>query len=153
MRSPGRWVVIVLLLLLHFGFHPWWTGWAAGPSLLLGGVLLGSLQLRWGQAAALGFVLGLLEASMSLGPLGPTMLLLAFAGFVGAWLRDVFYSDSGRFVPIFLFLGVWGLEVVLTFVMGAEPSVQALLVFAPISAALTAVACWIVQGFVGIFVR
>lgn len=152
MSHRGRWVVIVLLLLLHFGLHPLWSGWPAGPHLLAGGVLLGSLLLRWGQAAVLGFALGLLEASMGLGPLGPTMLLLALAGFVGAWLRDVFYSDSGRFVPTFLFVGVWILEVILALAVGAEASVQTLLIYAPISAALTAIACWVLHRFVSVFI-
>ena len=152
MSARARWVVIVLLLLLHFGLHPVWSGWPAGPDLLAGGVLLGSLLLRSGHAATLGFILGLLEASMSLGPLGPTMLALALAGFLGAWLRDIFYSDSGRFVPTFLFLGVWALQIVLTFVAGAAPTVQAFLVYAPISAVVTAIVCWVAQRVVSVFV-
>lgn len=153
MSTRARWLVIVLLLLLHFGLHPVWAAWPAGPDLLAGGVLLGSLLLRSGQAAALGFVLGLLEASMSLGPLGPTMLVLALAGFIGAWLRDIFYSDAGRFVPIFLVIGVWILQLVLSAVVGAPLSLLAALVYAPISAALTALVCWLTQSLVAAFVR
>ncbi len=89
---------------------------------------------------------------MSLGPLGPTTLVLALAGFVGAWVRDVFYSDSGRFTPTFLFCGVWALQVVLTFVTGAQVSVESLLFHAPVSALMTAIACWATQRLISVFV-
>ncbi|MCG8467358.1 MAG: hypothetical protein MJB57_04005 [Gemmatimonadetes bacterium] len=145
--------MIGALLLLHFGFHPMWTRWTVGPDLLAGGVLLGSLLLRAGQAAILGFVLGLLEASMALGPLGPTMLVLATAGFAGAWLRDIFYSDSGRFVPIFLFLGVWILQIVLTSIAGNPVPSSLVLLWGPGSAALTTLVCWALERFVEVFLE
>lgn len=151
MSARGRWTVIVLLLLLHFGLHPVWSGWPAGPDLLAGGLLLGSLLLRSGKAAFLGFVLALLEASMSLGPLGPTMLVLTLAGFAGAWLRDVFDSDSGRFTPTFLFCGVWVLQFALTVVTGSNLSAESLLVHAPLSALLTAIACWATERLISVF--
>jgi len=143
MRGPGRWIVIGMILLVHFALHPVWSGWPAGPDLLAGGLLLGSLGLRSSRAAALGFVLGLLEASMALGPLGPTMLVLAIAGWVGAWLRDVFYSDSARFMPAFLVVGVWAIEVL---------SLATVFVYAPLSAAFTAAVCWLAERFVSFFV-
>ena len=152
MSRRGRWLTIVLMLLLHFALHPVWTSWRVGPDLLSGGVLLGSLLLRSTQAALLGFVLGLLEASMALGPLGPTMLVLALAGFIGGWLRNVFYSDSGRFLPTFIFCGVWALQVVLTLVSGDAVTVQGLLVYAPLSAAATALLCWAAERVIAIFV-
>ncbi len=151
MRGGARWAVIVVLLLLHFGLHPWLSQWRAGPDLLAGGVLLGSLQLRSGQAAALGFGAGALEASMALGPMGPTMIVMALGGFVGAWMRDVFYSDSGRFVPMFLVIGVWILQVVLALVAGGAVSAEGLLLLAPASALLTAVVCWTLERMVGMF--
>ena len=90
---------------------------------------------------------------MALGPLGPTMLVLALAGFSGAWLRDVFYSDSGRFVPSFLVLGVWALQALLALVTGGPLTVESLLIFAPISALITAVVCWVAERLVSVFIR
>ena len=144
--------MIGLLLAFHFALHPLWTGWVAGPDLLLGGLLLGSLGLRASHAATLGFVLGLLEASMALGPLGPTMLILAATGYAGSWLRDVFYSDSARFIPAFLFVGVWVVQVLLGLSGGSGISVESALIFSPISAGLTAVLCWGAEKFVAFFV-
>jgi cell shape-determining protein MreD len=145
-------VVIGTLLLVHFALHPVWTAWRAGPDLLAGGLLLGSLGLRASRAAALGFVLGLLEASMALGPLGPTMLILAAAGWGGARLRDVFYSDSARFMPTFLVVGVWVIEVLQGFVGGGGMSPAGVLVYAPLSALATAAVCWGTERLVSFFV-
>lgn len=151
MRGGGRWVVIGLILILHFAFHPWWGRWTAGPDLLVGGLLLAALHVRAGQAAILGFVLGALEASMALGPLGPTMLVLVLSGFGGAWIRDVFYSDSGRFGPTFLIIGVWIVEIALGLVSGAPVSASSLVVAAPASAVLTMVICVGLDRFVRVF--
>ncbi|MDX1395809.1 MAG: hypothetical protein R3195_15610, partial [Gemmatimonadota bacterium] len=102
--------------------------------------------------ALLGFVLGLLEASMALGPLGPTMLVLAAAGYAGSWLRDVFYSDSARFIPAFLVVGVWVVQSLLWLVGGHGISATNLLVYSPIAAGLTAVLCWGTEKLVAFFV-
>lgn len=144
-------MVIGLLLTMHFALHPLWTGWAAGPDLLLGGLLLGSLGLRASRAALLGFVLGLLEASMALGPLGPTMLILAATGYAGSWLRDVFYSDSARFIPAFLVVGVWVVQTLLSLVGGVGLTLEGALIFSPISAGMTAVLCWSTEKLVAFF--
>jgi len=151
MRSRRGWVVIGLLFVMHFALHPLWTGWPAGPDLLLGGLLLGSLGLRASRAAALGFTLGLLEASMSLGPLGSTMLIMAGAAYAGSWFRDVFYSDSARFIPVFLVVGVWVVQTALTLVSG-QGMLESILVFSPISACVTAAVCWGTERLVGFFV-
>jgi cell shape-determining protein MreD len=151
-RSRRGWVVIGLLLFLHFALHPLWTGWPAGPDLLVGGLLLGSLGLRASRAAGLGFTLGALEASMSLGPLGPTMLILAATGYAGSWLRDVFYSDSARFIPAFLVVGVWVVQTLLTLVGGHGLELAPILIYSPISAGCTAVLCWGTEKLVAFFV-
>ena len=150
MSSRGGWWAIVFLLILHFGLHPGWNEWPISLDLLAGAVLPGSLLLRPDQAAILGAVIGILEASISLGPLGPTMFILAAVGFSGAWLRDVLYSDSPQFVPTFLFVGVWTMQAALTLLTDGETSAGSLLLYAPISALLTAVMFWVAQHFLGI---
>jgi len=89
---------------------------------------------------------------MSLGPLGPTMLILAGAGYAGSWMRDVFYSDSARFIPAFLVAGVWVVQTLLTLVGGHGLALDATLIFSPISAALTALLCWSTEKLVAFLV-
>lgn len=149
--NPGGWVLVVLVLLLHFALHPLLSRWPAGPDLLTGGLLLGSLQLRAGHAAGFGFALGLLEASMALSGLGTLMLVFTLAGYVGARLRDVFYSDSTRFVPTFLVVGVLLIQWIVAALVDWPPEARFLLIHAPLAAAATAVVCWAGERIVSFF--
>ncbi len=151
MRSSAEWVIVALFILVHFSAHPLLTSWPASPDLLACGLLLGSLQLRAGPAAGFGFVLGLLEASMALGGLGPTMVIFTLAGYAGARLRDVLYSDSARFIPSFLFLGVWVLQLLIATTTAWPPEIRLALVDAPMSAAATALLYWLARRAVGFF--
>ena len=145
MTGRRGWLAVFLLLILHFSLHPMWSRWPIGPDLVAGGLLLGSFLLRWGRAAAFGCVIGLLEASISLGPLGPTMFLFAVIGCIGAWLRQLLYSESGTLVLVFVFAGTWVLRACAPLLARGETSVEAFLVYAPASAALTTIVCWIVD--------
>lgn len=147
----GGWVLVVLLLLLHFALHPVLSGWPAGPDLLAGGLLLGSLQLRAGQAAGFGFALGLLEASLALSGLGTLTLVFTLTGYVGARLRDLFYSDSSRFVPTFLFVGVLLMQWIVGVLTTWPPQARFLLIYAPLAAIATAAVCWIGERIVSFF--
>lgn len=150
--TAARWILVALLLSAHFALHPTLAGWPAGPDLLAGGLLLGSLQLRAGHAAALGFVLGLLEGSMTLGAPGPLMVIFTIAGYAGARLRDLFYSDTTRFVPTFVFVGVWALDAVLAIVLAWPPEPAVLVLMAPVAAAATAAICWGGERVIGVFI-
>jgi cell shape-determining protein MreD len=144
-------VLVVLVLLLHFALHPVLSRWPAGPDLLAGGLLLGSLQLRAGQAAGFGFALGLLEASLALSGLGVLTLVFTLTGYVGARLRDLFYSDSARFVPTFLILGVLLIQWIVAALTAWPPQARFLLIYAPLAAVATAVVCWIGERIVSFF--
>jgi hypothetical protein len=145
-------VVIGLIIVSHFAFHPLWGSWPAGPDLLSGGLLLASLGLRPGRAAALGLGLGLLEASMALGPLGPTMLVLAVGGFGGAWFRAMFYSDTARFTPTLLITGVIVIQLALALVGATGLGLSTGLLLIPVSAVVTAAVCWTAERVVGFFI-
>lgn len=147
----GAWVLVVLVLLLHFALHPLLSRWPAGPDLLAGGLLLGSLRLRAGHAAGFGFGLGLLEASMALSGLGTLMLVFTLAGYIGARLRDVFYSDSARFVPTFLVIGVLLIQWIVAVLVAWPPGAGFMLVYAPLAALSTAAVCWAGERVVSFF--
>lgn len=149
--TPGHWILVALLLATHFALHPVLAGWPAGPDLLAGGLLLASLQLRAGHAAMLGFVLGLLEGSMSLEPPGPLMVILTITGYAGARLRDLFYSDTARFVPTFIFVGVWAVQAVLATALAWPPDPRLVLLASPVAAAATAAICWAGERALGVF--
>ncbi len=66
----GYWVLVFLLVVLHFGLRLTLGMDVWAPDLLTLAVLIGARQLRGGPAAALGFALGLLEDAGSLGAFG-----------------------------------------------------------------------------------
>ena len=153
MSPAGRWFVAVLLLFLHFALHPTWSRWPVAPDLVAGGLILGSLQLRWGRAAGFGCVIGLMEASISLGPMGLTMLLFSLTGTLVGWVRHLIYSDSDSVTPIFVFFGTWLLRSAIAILIGGEWSASALLVDGLGSAALTTAGCWVVARLVSAVAR
>ena len=150
MSARRDWLAVALLLLLHFSLHPVWTRWPVAPDLVAASLLLGSFLLPWGRASVLGCLLGILEASISLGSLGLTMLLFSVTGSFASWLRRLVYSESRGLVLLFVFVGTWGLRAAAAPLMRAETSPEALLAYAPASAALTTLACWAMHRFVWI---
>ncbi|MYE34288.1 MAG: hypothetical protein F4X23_05470 [Gemmatimonadales bacterium] len=153
MSPAGKWFVAALLLLLHFALHPLWSRWPVVPDLVAGGLILGSLQLRWGRAAGFGCVIGLMEASISLGPMGLTMLLFSLTGALVGWVRHLIYSDSDRVTPVFVFVGTWLLRSAVAIIVVGDWSAGALLVDSVGSAALTTAGCWVAERLVSAVTR
>lgn len=153
MSAGKNWFIAALLLILHFALHPLWSRWPVGPDLLAGGLILGSMQLQWGRAAAFGAVLGLLEASISLGPMGRTMLLFSLTAAFAGWVRHLIYADSDYVTPAFVFFGTWWLRLAVTVLGTGDPTVETLLVYAGGSAALTTAGCWVVGRVVSAVTR
>jgi len=151
--SPIQWLLVLLVLGLHFVFRPILVEWSYGPDLLAGGLLLAALQLRAGWAAGVGFTLGLIEGSMALTALGPHMVVLTLAGFGAARARDLLFSDSPTFLPVFLVIGVWVIDVAVAATIAWPPTVLFVLLRAPIVALGTAIVCWIAGRATGYFLR
>lgn len=145
--------VVALLLLLHFLLWPWLTGLPAGPDLLLGGLLLAALRVRAGTAAALGFVLGPLEAAMGLGDPGAYALVLTLTGYLAARSRDVLFVDAPLFIAVYLFLGTWIARVALVLMAGGPTGVGAAIGWALLDALVTALVCGAVDTFASALVR
>ena len=138
--SPDA-AVVVALVILHFTLYRFFARWPVMPNFLIGGLLLASLRLRAGYAAFFGFSLGLLEAAMGLEGMGPLSIVLTVVGYLAARSRDLLFADSRYYVFIYLFVGTWVAEVSLMLAMPGGPGILGGLVFAPVSAFGTAVAC------------
>lgn len=148
MSAAMKWVIALLLLVVHFALHPVWSRWPIAPDLVAGGLVLGAMQLRWGRAAAFGSVIGLLEASISLGPMGLTMLLFSLVAALAGWVRHLVYADSDRITPAFVFAGTWFLRFAVTVFVTGGSTAGALLVHPIGSAALTTMVCWVAERLV-----
>ena len=124
-----------------------------GPDLVAAGLVLGSMRLRWGRAGLFGCAIGVLEASMSLGPLGLTMLLFTLVGALAGWVRHLIYADADRVALAFVFVGAVILRVGVTAVVGGGATAATLLLHALAAGASTTVLYWCAVRLVAVVIR
>lgn len=115
----GLAVVVVVLSFLHFGLSPLFGSWYASPNLLVCAVLVAARELRPGTAAALGFVLGLMEDALAVSHFGLATLLLVVVAYLGSTTRDLFLGEEPLFMGTYLFVGTWLYESASYLIMGA----------------------------------
>jgi cell shape-determining protein MreD len=156
MRGPLHfWVVIVLLILLHFLLHVGLGIGTRAPDLLTIALLLSARELRMGSAAGLGLFLGLLEDAFSILAFGANAVAMTVVAILGSRTRDLFVGDSFLFLVCYLALGKWTRDLVHWIAAGdgvQAAFVEALLVRSPV-AALYAVALGIVAVLLGGILR
>lgn len=142
-RSAWTWsfVGIAALLVMHFLLRPLLVQLPIAPNLLVGALLLATLRLSSGQAAALGFGLGILEASMALEGMGSYAFALTAVGYLGARSRDLLFADARFYVVAYLFVGTWLAEIVLLLLGTTSPGPIRLLAGSGLDALLTAALC------------
>lgn len=128
-----------VLAVLHFLLRPLLVGWWGAPDLLAAAVLVLSLGVRPGAAAGAGFVLGLLEEALTLGPLGPLAIVYALVGYLGARSWDLVFTDTRLYLPLYLVIGAWLLIVVNAWFAPGDLVWDMIILRAPVSALLTAV--------------
>lgn len=143
-RSRTYFVLLGLLVVAHFALRPFLVGWLGAPDLATGAVLLAGLRMRPGYAAVLGSGLGVLEGAMALTGMGALMAVYTLAAYGGARSRELIFADPRIFVPLYLLVGVWLVQVAVAVLTGAPAGPELLLVAAPLSAATTAAVCWLV---------
>ncbi|TFG64201.1 MAG: hypothetical protein E4H28_05460 [Gemmatimonadales bacterium] len=132
---------VTVLLLIHFLFRPSLTSFIAAPDLLVGGLLLASLRLRAGHAAALGFGLGVLDAAMALENPGTNALVLLTIAFTAARSRDLLFADARFFVVVYLLAGTWLARTALALMGTTNPGILGALGSALITAVVTTIVC------------
>ncbi|HKP30287.1 MAG TPA: rod shape-determining protein MreD [Gemmatimonadales bacterium] len=110
--SPRRgawplWLVLAVLILLHFYLRPRLYAGRGAPDFLLLALLILAFRSRPGGAAIAGFLVGLVEDVLSPSRFGAAMLANTLVAYVAAWGRAVFFADN-LLVNFGLFaLGTW----------------------------------------------
>lgn len=94
MRSPGVWIVVAVLFLLHFLLHVGLGLGASAPDLLTVALLIAAREVGVGTAAGIGLAFGLLEDALGVLSFGANGLAMAVLGTAGAATRDLFVGDS-----------------------------------------------------------
>jgi rod shape-determining protein MreD len=141
--SAARTIIVCAILIgLHYTLRPL-LAWRASIDFLIVALLVGAVRLRPGSAAVYGFFLGLVADSLAVSAFGAAALGMSLVGFSASWLKAVFFADNLALNGFFLFLAKWVFDLIFLLAAqgahGAELAWQ-ILVWSPLSAAVTAVA-------------
>lgn len=135
-------IAFFILVVLHFSVRPL-LGWRAEIDFLTIALLLAAVRVRPGTAALMGFVLGLIADSLTPSAFGAGALAMSLVGFAASWLKAVFFADNLALNGFFFFAGRWAFSIIYMLAEHQRHGVelaQEIFVWAPLSAAVTAVA-------------
>ncbi|MFN8572590.1 MAG: rod shape-determining protein MreD [Gemmatimonadaceae bacterium] len=133
-------LAFAILVTLHYSIRPL-LGWRVGMDFLVIAVLLTAVRVRPGVAAVLGFLTGLVADSLSPSAFGAGALAMTGIAFTASWLKAVFFADNVVLHAFFFFVGKWAYDIVYVLAerrMGVTEAAIQLLLWSPLSAALTA---------------
>lgn len=135
-------ITFLIFVVLHYTLRPL-LGWRAPMDFLVLALLLGAVRVRPGTAAVLGFIIGLVSDSLAPEALGAGAIAMTVVGFGAAYLKAVFFADNIVLNAFFFFIGKWVFDII--YVLGEQrvhgvELVQQLLLWSPLSAAVTAAA-------------
>ena len=140
-RSLRAVLAFVILVVLHYTLRPV-LEWRTSIDFLLIALLLASVRMRPGAAAVLGFAMGLVADSLSVGAFGAT-LAMTVVGFSASWLRAVVFAENLVLHAAFFFAGKWLFDIIFLLVerrvKGLDLVFQ-LLIWSPLTAIVTALA-------------
>jgi rod shape-determining protein MreD len=135
-------IAFVLLIVLHYTLRPV-LGWRTSIDFLVIALLIASVRMRPGLAAMLGFAMGLVADSLSVGAFGSAALAMSVVGFAASWLRAIVFAENLALHAAFFFAGKWLFDVVFLIIerrlKGFELVTQ-LFIWSPITAMVTALA-------------
>lgn len=100
-------VVLLLLVVLHFGLRPLIGADRVAPDFLLLALLVYAVGARPGDGAVAGFLVGLLADSLSPVAFGAGALAHTVIGYLAAWGKAVFFADNLYVNAALFFVGVW----------------------------------------------
>jgi rod shape-determining protein MreD len=140
--SRGQLVlVLVLLLVLQFYLRPRLWNARVSPDFLLIGLMLFAMRSGAGAGALAGFLVGLIEDTLTPARFGAATLAHTIVGYLAAWGRAVFFADNMLVNAGFVAAGLWLRDLIV--LVASETDHKQLLTeltfYSPIQALTTAV--------------
>ena len=140
-RSLRPIFAFIILVVLHYTLRPV-LEWRTSIDFLIIALLLAAVRMRPGAAAVLGFAMGLVADSLTVGAFGAT-LAMTVVGFTASWLRAVVFAENLVLHAAFFFAGKWLFDIIFLLVerrvKGLDLVFQ-LLIWSPLTAMVTALA-------------
>jgi rod shape-determining protein MreD len=124
--SPQRVTRVQLLLLmlflmtLQFYLRPRLGSARVSPDFLLIGLMLFAMRSGAGAGAMAGFLVGLIEDSLTPARFGASALAHTLVGYFAAWGRAVFFADNMLVNAAFVAVGLWFRDLVVLVTSGTE---------------------------------
>jgi rod shape-determining protein MreD len=140
--SRGQLVLVLLLLLvLQFYLRPRLWNARVSPDFLLIGLMLFAMRSGAGVGALAGFLVGLIEDTLTPARFGAATLAHTIVGYLAAWGRAVFFADNMLVNAGFVAVGLWLRDLIV--LVASETDHKQLLTeltfYSPIQALTTAV--------------
>jgi rod shape-determining protein MreD len=133
-------LVLLVLLILQFYLRPRVGNARISPDFLLIGLMLFAMRSGPGAGALAGFVVGLIEDTLTPARFGAGLLAHTLVGYFAAWSRAVFFADNTLVNAAFVAIGLWFRDLVVLMTSGTEGPqlVTELTLYSPLQALTTA---------------
>jgi rod shape-determining protein MreD len=133
-------VVLLLLLFLQFYVRPRLWNTRVSPDFLLIGLMLFAMRSGAGVGAFAGFLVGLIEDTLTPARFGAAALAHTLVGYLAAWGRAVFFADNILVNAAFVAVGLWLRDLVVLIASGTDHRqlMIELTLYSPVQALTTA---------------
>ncbi len=132
--------VMAVLVVLHFYVRPRLWDARVSPDFLMIALMLYAMRSRPGDAAVAGFVVGLINDSLSPARFGAAALAGTLVAYAASWGRAVFFADNLLVNAGMIAAGVWLRDVIVLIAGGSARGelLSEIAVFGPLQALITA---------------
>jgi rod shape-determining protein MreD len=132
--------VLVILLVLQFYIRPRLWNARVSPDFLLIALMLFAMRSGPGAGAVAGFLVGLIEDTLTPARFGAGALAHTLVGYFAAWGRAVFFADNMLVNAGFVAVGLWFRDLIVLVTSGSDhlPLLTELTVYSPLQALTTA---------------
>jgi rod shape-determining protein MreD len=133
-------LVLVLLFFLQFYVRPRLWNARVSPDFLLIGLLLFAMRTGAGAGAFAGFLVGLIEDTLTPARFGAGALAHTLVGYLAAWGRSLFFADNILVNAGFVAVGLWLRDLIVLLASGTDHRqlITELTFYSPIQALTTA---------------
>lgn len=118
---------VVTLVFVDVALHTGLGLGAVAPDLIAVAVLLVARRATATRAVVLAVCLGLLDDAMGIGNLGARSLGLGAAALLGTSSLRIFEGEGAVFMALYLFIGKWAADAIVSLVLSAASARQAAL--------------------------
>ena len=133
-------LVLLLLVVLQFYIRPRLWNARVSPDFLLIGLMLFAMRSGAGAGALAGFIVGLIEDTLTPARFGAAALAHTVVGYLAAWGRALFFADNMLVNAGFVAVGLWVRDLIV--LVASETDHRQLLTeltfYSPIQALTTA---------------